>query len=201
MARWDTAMVCRDGTLTYCVPQARCVRRSTRRGPRSTRRREPARRRCSGAVTFSTEDRIRSRERRKPSTDTTLGRMIALRGPYVEDYRELPSRPVANGANPVPMQATSRPNWMKALTLTFVRGRVSPQALVGAVPRRAHARRFLCERALWATHLCLPRQEARHRAHGQRPRRCRLDATDRDDRRRLARWLRPAMNRATGTRV
>jgi hypothetical protein len=45
-------------------------------------------------------------------TDTYLGRMLALRGVDVEDYRRLPSRPVANAPGSSPLPTALDPAWM-----------------------------------------------------------------------------------------
>ena len=47
-------------------------------------------------------------------TATYLGRIVTMQGPDVEDYRSLPSRPVANAGNATPMPQAMDAMWMRA---------------------------------------------------------------------------------------
>jgi CubicO group peptidase (beta-lactamase class C family) len=63
-------------------------------------------------------------------TTTYLGRFVTMQGPDVEDYRRLPSRPVANAANATPMPQALDADWMRKTAFTYAGKRVdTPDAL------------------------------------------------------------------------
>jgi CubicO group peptidase (beta-lactamase class C family) len=52
-------------------------------------------------------------------SSTYLRRFVSLRGPDVEDYRKLPTRPVENAVNPSPMPLALNRDWMRAAPFKY----------------------------------------------------------------------------------
>ncbi|MEQ1513409.1 MAG: serine hydrolase [Lysobacteraceae bacterium] len=68
-------------------------------------------------------------------TTTYLGRFVTMQGPDVEDYRKLPSRPVANATDATPMPQKLDAEWMRSSAFTYAGNRIDSPEKLDAVLR------------------------------------------------------------------
>ncbi len=68
-------------------------------------------------------------------TTTYLGRIVTMQGPDVEDYRKLPSRPVANAADATPMPQALDADWMRKTAFTYAGRRIDAPDKLDALLR------------------------------------------------------------------
>jgi CubicO group peptidase (beta-lactamase class C family) len=76
-------------------------------------------------------------------TTTYLGRVVTMQGPDVEDYRKLPSRPVANAADATPMPQTLDADWTRTTAFTYAGNRIDAPGKLDAALRENGTTAFI----------------------------------------------------------